>query len=84
MPQSKMSTRGAAYIGLVVAAGLVILIHGLKIWDPQDWVRYLAYCAIALIASGMKVKLPGITGTDVDEFLFVLIGVSELGFPGRW
>lgn len=76
-----MSTRGAAYIGLVVAAGLVILIHGLKIWDPQDWVRYLAYCAIALIASGMKVKLPGITGTMSMSFLFVLIGVSELGLP---
>jgi putative nucleotidyltransferase with HDIG domain len=82
MPQSKMSSRGAAaYIGLIVAAGLAILIHGLKIWDPQDWVRYLAYCAIALIASGMKVKLPGITGTMSMSFLFVLIGVSELGLP---
>jgi putative nucleotidyltransferase with HDIG domain len=82
MPQSKTSSRGAAaYIGLVVAAGLAILIHGLRVWDPQDWTRYLVYCAIALIASGMKVKLPGITGTMSMSFLFVLIGISELGLP---
>jgi putative nucleotidyltransferase with HDIG domain len=75
------SRRAAIYIGLVIAAGFVILFHGLKIWDPQAWNRYLVYCAIAMVASGMKVTLPGVTGTMSMSFLFVLIGVSELGLP---
>jgi putative nucleotidyltransferase with HDIG domain len=83
MPPSDSPSRykTAAYIALVVASGLAVLIHGLKTWGPTDWTRYLTYCAIALIASGMKVKLPGVTGTMSMSFLFVLIGISELGFP---
>jgi putative nucleotidyltransferase with HDIG domain len=70
-----------AYIAFVVVAGGALLTHALKIWEPEDWTRYLVYCAIALIASGMKVKLPGVHGTMSLSFLFVLIGVSELGLP---
>ena len=69
------------YIAFVVVAGVAALTHGLRMWDPQDWTRYLVYCAIALIASGMKVKLPGVHGTMSLSFLFILIGVSELGLP---
>lgn len=73
--------RATLYIGLIVTAGLAILLHGLAVWDPQEWVRYLAYCGIALIASGMKVSLAGVTGTMSMSFVFVLIGLSELGLP---
>ena len=75
------SRRAAIYIGFVIAAGCAIFLHGLSVWDPQNWDRYLVYCAIALVASGMKVTLPGVTGTMSMSFLFVLIGVSELGLP---
>jgi putative nucleotidyltransferase with HDIG domain len=70
--------RATVYIGLIVSAGFLILIHGLWNWSSQDPIRYLSYCAIALFASGMKVTLPGVSGTMSMNFLFVLIGVSEL------
>lgn len=70
--------RATVYIGLIVFAGTVILNHGLWNWSTQDWPRYLSYCAIALLASGMKVTLPSISGTMSMNFLFVLIGISEL------
>ena len=76
-----MPIQATIYIGAIVAAGLASLAHGIWIWDPQDPVRFLTYCAIALVASGMKVALPGVTGTMSMSFLFVLIGVSELGLP---
>ncbi len=70
--------RATVYIGLVVAAGSVSLGHALWNWHSADWTRYIFYCAIALLASGMKVTLPAVTGTMSMNFLFVLIGVSEL------
>jgi len=70
--------RATIYIGLIVLAGTAILSHGLWNWSSQDPIRYLSYCAIALLASGMKVTLPGVSGTMSMNFLFVLIGVSEL------
>jgi putative nucleotidyltransferase with HDIG domain len=67
-----------AYIWLVSALGAVSLGYSLINWQTQDWTRYVFYCAIALIASRMKVKLPGVTGTMSMNFLFVLLGVAEL------
>src|SRR5580658_10137271 len=83
MPQQlpAQPRRATIYIGLIAAAGLAIVLHGVAIWDRQEWIRYLAYCAISLIASGMKVSLGGVTGTMSMSFVFVLIGLSELGLP---
>jgi putative nucleotidyltransferase with HDIG domain len=67
------------YIALVGALGAASLGYSLVQWQTQDWTRYAFYCAIALIASRMKVKLPGVTGTMSMNFLFVLVGVAELG-----
>src|SRR5580704_3185500 len=69
--------RATVYIGLILLAGSAILAHGLWNWTTHDWPRYLSYCAIALLASGMKVTLPGVSGTMSMNFLFVLIGISE-------
>ncbi len=43
-----------------------------------DPVRFSCYLAIAVLASRMKVRLPGIDGTMSVNFLFVLLGVLEL------
>jgi putative nucleotidyltransferase with HDIG domain len=73
----KLST-SAAYIWLVSAAGAASLGYSLFHWETQDWPRYIFYCAIALIASRMKVSLPGVTGTMSMNFLFVVLGIAEL------
>ncbi len=62
-----------AYIGLVGALGAASLGYSLIHGETQDWARYAFYCAIALIASRMKVKLPGVTGTMSMNFLLVLV-----------
>ncbi len=63
----------------MIATGAGILGDGLRNWTTQDWARYLVFSVIALIASGMKVTLPAVMGTMSMNFLFVLIGTSELG-----
>jgi putative nucleotidyltransferase with HDIG domain len=69
--------RATVYIALIVFSGTIILNHGLWNWSTSDWPRYLSYCAIALLASGMKVTLPAISATMSLNFLFVLIGIAE-------
>jgi putative nucleotidyltransferase with HDIG domain len=67
-----------AYICLVSVAGAASLGYSLLHWQTQDWARYTFYCAIALVASRMKVSLPGVTGTMSMNFRFVLLGIAEL------
>src|SRR6185437_1652925 len=50
----------------------------LSIADP---VKFACYCALGLIAATLKVKLPGITGTLTVNYVFVLIGLSDLSVP---
>ena len=71
-------TRSNAYIGLVLIVGLGTLATGLAAWHSDDLTRSVVYCLIALVASGMKVSLPGVTGTMSMNFVFNLIGIAEL------
>lgn len=43
--------------------------------------RFICLFALALVSSGLKVTLPGVTGTMSVSFLFILIGLAELGLP---
>lgn len=72
------AVRANIYIGLITAAGTAVLAFGLWDWHTTNWARYLFYCGIALLASRMKVSLPGVTGTMSMNFLFVLIAITEL------
>jgi len=67
------------FIGLVVSTGLTVVAYGLTHWQSRELPKYLCYLVMALLASQLKVSLPGITGTMSANFLFDLIGVAELG-----
>src|SRR5258708_2505707 len=71
------SARSIAYIGLVIAAGAISLCHGLWTWSSADVGKYLTYLMLALVSSGVKIRLPPVTATLSLSFLFMLIGVSE-------
>jgi len=76
-----MSSRARAFIGATALIGAWLLFSSLRHWPAVDWPRFLCYLAIALVASGMKVQLPGIDGTMSVNFLFILLGVMELSLP---
>jgi diguanylate cyclase (GGDEF)-like protein/putative nucleotidyltransferase with HDIG domain len=73
-----MSLQARAYITAIVVCGLVAFSAAMAQWDSSDLVRFACYLAIAAISSGLKVSLPGVTGTMSVSFLFVLIGVVQL------
>src|SRR5271165_5272203 len=49
-------------------------------WHSTDPIKFLCYLAVALLASSLKIKLPGINGTMSVNFLFILLGVLEMSF----
>jgi diguanylate cyclase (GGDEF)-like protein/putative nucleotidyltransferase with HDIG domain len=69
------------YAGVTVLAGLGALATGIMAWHADDLTRFICYFVIANLASGFKVRLPGITGTMSANFFFVLISVTTMGLP---
>ena len=68
------------FIGAMAAAGVAALAGGVLRWECKDPVRFLSFLIIALIASRLKVKLPGATGSLSVNLPFILIAVAELSF----
>lgn len=75
---TQAAKKAHAYLAVTVAVGSAALYSGLSQWESTDPVRYACFFLIALLASGLKVSLPGITATMSVNFLFVLIGIVEL------
>lgn len=76
-----LSLQTKAFVGITVSIGMFVLGHAMWHWQSQDLVRFVCYLAVALLASGLKVQLPGIDGTMSVNFLFILLGVLELSLP---
>src|SRR5579859_6250954 len=63
----------------IAAAGCVVF--AFSHWQCQDPVKFVCYVIAALLASSLKVTLPGIEGTLSVNFLFTLISIFEVSLP---
>jgi diguanylate cyclase (GGDEF)-like protein/putative nucleotidyltransferase with HDIG domain len=81
-PQSwrEMNAGARFFIAVVVLCGISVLTCTVMHGQSHDPLKFLCYLGIALVASRLKVSLPGITGTMSVNFLFLLLGVLELSF----
>ena len=75
-----MPTKAKLFVALAIIPGLVMLSLGVSHWESADPLRFTIYLLLALVASTLKVRLPGLTGTMSLNFLFILMGVSQLSF----
>jgi PAS domain S-box-containing protein len=73
-----MSLKAKLYIAAITTCGVACIVHAFALWNPQDVTRFLCYMALAIPASGLKVQLPGVTGTMSMLFIFLLAGIVEL------
>ena len=78
---SGLSIQTKAFVGITALIGAVVLGFSLSHWQSQDPMRFVCYLVVAVLASGLKVQLPGIDGTMSVNFLFILLGVLELSLP---
>ena len=58
-----------------------VLAHSIWHWQSTDLPRFFCYLLIAVLASGLKIQLPGIDGTMSVNFLFILLGILEMSLP---
>jgi diguanylate cyclase (GGDEF)-like protein/putative nucleotidyltransferase with HDIG domain len=85
LPAHSPSWRGLSilaklFISLMVIAGTGVLTYGAIHQSSRNIAEFICYLGIAILASRLKVNLPGITGTLSVNFLFILVGVLELSF----
>ena len=74
-----MTIQARTFVSLVIVTGACALGYGVGHWSSQDPIKFVCYLLVALFASRLKVKLPAITGTMSVNFLFILLGLRELG-----
>ncbi len=53
----------------------------LATWAPQRPSNWLLYLALAMLASSLKLRLPGLTRTYSLSFLFLLFGIGRYSLP---
>jgi diguanylate cyclase (GGDEF)-like protein/putative nucleotidyltransferase with HDIG domain len=75
--EAQMSFPARAYIAFICTLGLACLFSAN--WQMLHPMRFACYLLICIVASALKVNLPGILGTMSVNFLFILIGVLDLG-----
>src|SRR6266496_5415530 len=85
LPAHSRSWRGLSlpaklFVVFIVIAGLGILVYGGIHQSSKNIAEFICYLGIAVLASRLKVNLPGIAGTLSVNFLFILIGILELSF----
>src|SRR5215472_7206127 len=85
LPEPSRSWKGLSipaklFIMIIVLAGTGALAYGGLHQSSKNIAEFICYVGIAILASRLKVNLPGITGTLSVNFLFILIGVLELSF----
>jgi diguanylate cyclase (GGDEF)-like protein/putative nucleotidyltransferase with HDIG domain len=66
------------YIGFIVGGGAWAIFRAMTAWHSDDQLRFVCSLALCVLFSGMKVNLPGMKGTMSVNFLFILIGVSQM------
>jgi diguanylate cyclase (GGDEF)-like protein/putative nucleotidyltransferase with HDIG domain len=76
-----MPIRARFFIGATAALGVGALAHALWHYQSTDLARFSCYLLVAVLASSLKIQLPGIDGTMSVNFLFILLGILELSLP---
>jgi hypothetical protein len=64
-----------------VGAGGLLFSWSLFGWDLISWPELLAFLAVAILASFLKIRLPGVTGTVSLSFVVQLVALVELDLP---
>ena len=82
LPMSRARQIGAqVYIAGMALAAVGCLVFAFLHRHPTDPAKFAFYLVAAVVASSLKVSLPGVEGTMSMNFLLTLLCILELGLP---
>jgi diguanylate cyclase (GGDEF)-like protein/putative nucleotidyltransferase with HDIG domain len=76
-----MSTNAKVYAGVLLALGFFVLSGAFVDGWLVQATRFASFLTLAVLASALRVGMPGLTGSMSFAFLFALIGIVELSLP---
>ena len=75
-----MPSLAKAYIATIAAVATALLSAVAYQWNPRNLGQFVLFFALAMVASAMKVRLPGLKTTISISFVFILIGIALFSF----
>ena len=75
-----MPSLAKAYIAIITALAVAVLTVVASRWNPVNSLRFLLFFALAMVASAMKIRLPGFKTTISINFVFILMGLASFSF----
>ena len=73
-----LSSQARAFITVIVVSGAAVLISSLARCRFESWTEFLVLLVVALVASRLHVKLPGVNGTLSVNLPFILVAVAQM------
>jgi hypothetical protein len=75
-----MPSLAKAFIAMIAALASAVLVVVTSRWNPENLVHFVLFFALAMVASAMKIRLPGFKTTISINFVFILIGLALFSF----
>lgn len=76
----KMPSQAKIYIALIAAVATAALILAAYQWKPENLGQFVLFFTFAMVASAMKIRLPGFKTTISINFVFILVGIALFSF----
>ncbi len=78
--EEKMPGLAKIYIALIASVATAELTVAVYRWNPENFGHFVLFFALAMVASAMKIRLPGFKTTISINFVFILIGLALFSF----
>src|SRR2546428_8368465 len=75
-----MPSLAKAYIAIIAALASAVLIVAAFRWNPENLGHFVLFFVLAMLASAMKIRLPGFKTTISTNFVFILIAIALFSF----
>ncbi len=75
-----MPSLAKAYIAMIAALAATVLAVMASRWNPENLGHFVLFFALAMLASAMKIRLPGFKTTISINFVFILIAIALFSF----
>jgi signal transduction histidine kinase/DNA-binding response OmpR family regulator len=69
------------YLVATIAFGSGIFLWALWTWRCEDPIRFLSFLAAGIVASVLKIRLPGVTETASVSVLVITVAIAHLSLP---